>query len=302
MAVIPLTCPMCGALIDLDESKEFGLCSFCGAKVMREKIIVEHQGNISLNTTEETKNLYVIARRALADEDYSNAANYYNTILTRNPNDWEASFYLSYCEAYSCKLGEIGLVTNKLSNRLESTFNLLKGSPNSATQVNVVTKLYNDIEKLTSTFLISGLSLKTTYNEGTYNANVHALEELYFHFGDLIETNFNQQAPLRKTMLDCWKKAIDIEANYIVHATEEHRKNLCKSSILGKIEKYESKIQIYEPSYIAYQRKTEEELKQEEKADTILGCTGAIIGLIVLAAIVGFIVWKVLFYADLFDF
>ena len=270
MAVIPLACPMCGALIDLDESQEFGLCSFCGTKVMREKIIVEHHGNISLNTAEETKNLYIIARRALEDEDYNNAANYYNQLLIRNPNDWEASFYLSYCEAYSCKIGEIALAASKLSRKLDSTFNLLKGSPDSAKQVEVVSKLYTDIKKLAST-LHSGAFSMLGYIVGNYTSYIQAIQGLLFHFGDLIEGHFNGYPALTPIMLDSWKESIKMSYENPL------------------LQQYESKIQRYEPSYVARPQNavTEKSAAGNPNAyDGLFGCLGAF-------ALIGVIVWIV---------
>ena len=45
-----LMCPQCGANINLDDTREFGFCNYCGAKIqINETIIHEHRGEIKLN-------------------------------------------------------------------------------------------------------------------------------------------------------------------------------------------------------------------------------------------------------------
>ena len=34
VTMVPLVCPNCGGTSDVDESREFAFCSYCGAKIM----------------------------------------------------------------------------------------------------------------------------------------------------------------------------------------------------------------------------------------------------------------------------
>ncbi len=36
MTLVPMKCPGCGGEIQLDDSKEFGFCMFCGAKIQND--------------------------------------------------------------------------------------------------------------------------------------------------------------------------------------------------------------------------------------------------------------------------
>ena len=49
MAFKALTCPNCGAQIQVDSSKDFGFCMYCGSKIMlTQKINVEHSGSVNI--------------------------------------------------------------------------------------------------------------------------------------------------------------------------------------------------------------------------------------------------------------
>ena len=47
MNVIKLVCPNCKANIELDDSREFGFCQYCGTKILLEK----EQPNVVINNT-----------------------------------------------------------------------------------------------------------------------------------------------------------------------------------------------------------------------------------------------------------
>jgi DNA-directed RNA polymerase subunit RPC12/RpoP len=49
MGFIALRCPSCGAEIELDESRDFAFCTYCGTKMVREKQTIEHNVNIRIN-------------------------------------------------------------------------------------------------------------------------------------------------------------------------------------------------------------------------------------------------------------
>lgn len=102
MAFKPAICTQCGGTIEVDDSKEAGICKFCGTAFITEKVINHYitQNNyagatLNIQNGVDIENLYTLARRALAIGDDSEAAHYYGQIRERNPNDWEAVFYYS---------------------------------------------------------------------------------------------------------------------------------------------------------------------------------------------------------------
>lgn len=85
MGFIKLNCPNCGANIELDESREFGFCQYCGTKIVQDKIIVEHRGNIKIDHSDEINNLLYRAQEMMNFRDYKNAEFYYNKVLELDP-------------------------------------------------------------------------------------------------------------------------------------------------------------------------------------------------------------------------
>ena len=132
-----LKCEICGST-ELVKQDEFFVCQYCGAKYSPEeakKMMIEGTVDVSGSTVKvddsaELENLYKIARRAKDDNNSENAAKYYDMILIKDPNSWEASFYVVYYKAISCKLAEMTYAINSLSNCLGTVLNLIDDNVN----------------------------------------------------------------------------------------------------------------------------------------------------------------------------
>lgn len=119
MGLIAMKCPNCGADIQLDDSREFGFCNFCGTKVMQEKIVVEHQGSVKVDNSEFVQKYLQNARRAKEKEDWAEVEKYYNLVEQNEPDNIEAIFYSAYGKAKQ------SLVSSDLYQR-QSTFKILQ--------------------------------------------------------------------------------------------------------------------------------------------------------------------------------
>jgi len=129
-----IVCEMCEST---EFSKEEGMfiCQGCGMRYSVEevkKLMVEIEGvapktsNVAKSSqSEELENLYQIARRAKDSDDNESAAKYYDMILMKDPNSWEANFYAVYYREMGCKIGEIGSALSKIEKCVESTFKIL---------------------------------------------------------------------------------------------------------------------------------------------------------------------------------
>ena len=82
MGFIPMICPQCGAQIEIDDSRDFGFCSYCGTKIVRDKIVIEHRGSISLDHSAEIKNLLPRAGECMRMGDIDGAEKKYEQVLT----------------------------------------------------------------------------------------------------------------------------------------------------------------------------------------------------------------------------
>lgn len=103
MALKPAICTQCGGQIEVDDSKEAGICQFCGTAFITEKVIHQYvtQNNfagatINIQGGVETDNLIKLARRAFELKNFDEAIKYYTQVKERNPDDWESVFYCAY--------------------------------------------------------------------------------------------------------------------------------------------------------------------------------------------------------------
>ncbi len=127
-----LTCEMCGST-ELVKQEGVFLCQACGTKYSVEEAkrmmvegTVDIQGTVKVDTSGELENLYQLARRAKEMDNNENAAKYYDMILIKEPESWEANFFAVYFVAKQCKIAEISSTATKVKNSLDSTFRLIK--------------------------------------------------------------------------------------------------------------------------------------------------------------------------------
>ena len=130
-----MVCEMCGGT---DLIKQDGVFVFqtCGCKYSIEeekKMMIEGNVDVSgstvkVDTSDELKNLYELARRAKTDGNSENAEKYYSQIITKDPSSWEANFYTTYYQSMNCKIGEIGIAAARIVNCVDTVFKLIKDS------------------------------------------------------------------------------------------------------------------------------------------------------------------------------
>lgn len=103
MALKPAICTQCGGQIKVDDSREAGICEFCGTPFITEKVINKYitQNNFAgatfnIQNGVDAENLYKLARRALETENVDDILKYYGQLRERFPDDWEASFYYAF--------------------------------------------------------------------------------------------------------------------------------------------------------------------------------------------------------------
>lgn len=122
-----LTCPNCNGEVELDKNQEFGFCKYCGTK-LQNTTIKKINAKIKIDTEDEIKKLYILARRARDNDDAEKAEKYYSRILNEVPNDWEAQFFSTYYFCEQTTIANMGSSCIKLGKNLKSIFNLIKTS------------------------------------------------------------------------------------------------------------------------------------------------------------------------------
>ncbi len=99
MGFISTNCPGCGSPIELDDTREYGFCQFCGTKIVQDKVIVEHRGEVKIDNSELVEKYLQNAHRALSKHDWEEVEKYYNLIEQNTFNNMEAAFFSSYGKA-----------------------------------------------------------------------------------------------------------------------------------------------------------------------------------------------------------
>lgn len=78
---------------------------------------------------ENLTNYYLLARRAIKNEEYTDAISFYTTVLAYNPNEWEANFYTNYAKI---QLTDFNILDEKLwdfGDVLYTIFSVLAKTP-----------------------------------------------------------------------------------------------------------------------------------------------------------------------------
>ena len=254
-----LTCEMCGGTNLVKQDGMF-VCQSCGTKYSVEearKMMIEGTVDVSgstvkVDTSGELANLYQIARRAKDDNNSENAAKYYDMILVKDPTSWEASFYVVYFKAMSCKIIQIQSAAISVSNCIDTVLKLIKDHVSGKDEQ---IKAANEVAlrcTLISSMLYNGAKnhydgigseIQGNYTQEMIN-NCCAARDIMYILGNNIDSVFGDYSELHETAVEAWKEGINKHNSLMSYfAQKETNKNI--------IMEYVSKIQKYESSYSA---------------------------------------------------
>lgn len=141
MPLVPAKCTQCGANIEIDDTKEAGICQHCGTAFITEKAInnyvINNTYNIqSANIVMPEKNVENL--KSLGDDEYKNkryekAVDYYNKILEINGSDKECIFRRYLCVT---NLTESGYNLNVMKEQLTTYCRFIDDSQINAQEKN----------------------------------------------------------------------------------------------------------------------------------------------------------------------
>lgn len=255
-----LVCDMCGSNNVIKQDGLF-VCQACKTKYSIEEAkkmmfgdVVEVEGTVKIDSSDELANLYELARRARETSDTTYALGYYEQILIKDPNSWEAQFCVGLYRLYNY---------DKINADILDDFKI----PLQSSVIVIKDKLTNDEEKTQALAFITNELIdisseifdinyeflrKIRSSNNNIVAKPHAMlisaSDLLFDYGDSI-IDINDKS--RNFAIECWKTAIEWGAtfNYVFdRSTRKEHKNL--------IETYVQKIQQYNPQYEAPKFKT----------------------------------------------
>lgn len=251
-----LTCEMCGSTNLIKKDGVF-ICQSCGtqysveeAKKMMVEGTVDVKGTVKVDTSDELKNLYEIARRAKDSDNNENAAKYYDMILVKDPKSWEANFYVVYFKAMTCKIAEIWSAANSLFNCIAPVMELVNNNvTDEEERALVVEELklrYSLAAKMLSGAARShyddiDAQIKDNYTQEYVN-NASESAKILYMFGDALEIYFSDK--YGDDAAYSWKGAIEIHNQYLPYlADKESNKNQMRE-YADKIRKYETDYQL----------------------------------------------------------
>lgn len=243
-----LICDMCGSNNIIKQDGLF-VCQDCNTKYSVEEAkrmyneTVKVRGTVKIDSSSELSNLYEIARRAKDTNNAENALRYYDQILIKDPNSWEAQFYVVYFRAMVCETTEIGISASNLSDSISPILDLVKNNVGGDKQEEIILEIYercssvsNLLFKITKNWY---LSIDNKFKKKIipqYNANILPIAFIMFSLGDsLIEAYGNQFTNIASRS---WIDGVELYKKY--------PDTIYRPSILKD---YLNKIRQYQPNY-----------------------------------------------------
>lgn len=218
-----IKCEICGCGELIKQDGVFA-CQNCGTKYSVEEVrkmagnndssFTPSPATVKVDTSDELRNLYELARRAKMSDNTTNAKRFYEQILVKDPSSWEANFYTVYYQSKDCKIGEIGLAAVNLTNALRLVFELIRDNLNSedekrAAVSEVASKLIDIATMLFASYksFYDGIdySIKNNYVQ-EYASNCAACRDILYKGGDTILSTFGESYGL--ICIDLWKLGV----------------------------------------------------------------------------------------------
>lgn len=247
-----LTCEMCGSTNLIKEGGVF-VCQSCGTKYSVEeakKMMVEGtvdvKGTVKVDTSDELKNLYEIARRAKDAENSDNAAKYYDMILIKDPGSWEANYYVVYFKSMGCKIAEIWSAASDMANCQSSVVQLIKDNETDETLQKAALEEISLRNTMISSMLFNaakshyeGIDSSIQHNFiQEYCNNASSSAQIMYNFGDEVDAKF--EGKYSDISISAWKSGIGIHKEYVKYLENKEMNINLINSYGDKIRKYDS--------------------------------------------------------------
>ena len=89
--IVSLKCPGCGANMDVDDSRDFCFCTYCGYKIVNMKEKIEISGAVNIDNSQAIQNLLSRAKTLENAGSINEAYNSYSKVLEMDPANMVAA-------------------------------------------------------------------------------------------------------------------------------------------------------------------------------------------------------------------
>lgn len=271
-----LTCEICGST-DLVKDNGVFVCQSCGCKYSVEearKMMIEGtvdvRGTVRIDHSDELQKLYQAARNARETSDDESALRHYESISAKDPNSWEALFYLVVLKTNSIKNSEIASAAVSVYSSLPKVFSLINETISDPQEKKAVVEeviqqcletatwltsashnFYKSMTQGNGLMAITGLFGAITSAGSTLSALTEdtnrcvTIANIMCYCGLYIEEEFDMEDPdYCGYAVWSWQKMLEFHDDYHkVHSTQVLFNDESLNRFNGKIRQYQAKLQ-----------------------------------------------------------
>ena len=261
-----IVCEMCGSH-QMVKNGGYYICESCGTKYSAEeakKLMVEVQGSVSVDKSNELKSLWTLARRARTERNYESAERYYSQILSIDPNSWEANLLSTVYSAMNSSKPYNGV--RAICGSIVTSLNMLKSSVDPSNYGEMLNLVLNELyAPATVIFDIASTEFTDAVNDNiaagrggnseqklqNLRAGVERLKfassvfdssiDILYTYGDNVIKIFGEK--YSSYTVAAYKRCVDMYARIHRAPGQKYIRESLNDQMLGVIKKYD-------PSYV----------------------------------------------------
>ena len=202
-----MVCEMCNSN-DIQKQDGVYVCQMCGTKYSVEEA-KKLLGSVTIDKSEETQKLLILARRARDEQNSTNAEKYYGMVLQEDPDNWEAAFFQVYFQSIQCKIMNIASAAYSVANCVEGVIKLISELKGSKEQDEAISTLIVYSTNIANLFAVSA---KNHYDQ--YNSAQGAFGELRDRIVAVRSIYVNIENGLKKYLPNKTDVIVDLQKLY----------------------------------------------------------------------------------------
>jgi len=280
MKLLNVHCTNCGAAMKVSENAKVITCEYCNQdfilddevkrfmltnaeqagydfekgrhRAQKDAGLVPGKTQTVIDNSQKIENLYLLARRAIQEQDYKSALKYYEQLLLEQPDKWEPVYYAAYSKIADCKAEEIKENAQVFKNKLESAFILLKAD-NSADTEKELERIAISVDDLVRNLSLKILdkSVDDTFKNNPNEYYVNDLNETwrYESLVEILDVLINRLAPYTANERLVYHKFTAKKQVVHIQSLMYSNEYADKKRIKKRLQKEQKEIAAYDPDY-----------------------------------------------------